>query len=148
MKVLFLKNVVNVWKIWDIKEVSDWYAINYLLPNKFVKKLTLEDEKNIVQEQKRKEQKRREILENKQEIFLKLEKKELNFKVKVWNNQKVFWSIWEKDILKKIKKDFNIELQKKHIDMWNDWHIKKLWKRDIYVKLWPDNIAKLTINVK
>ncbi len=40
MKVVFLKNVKNVGKINDIKEVSDGYALNFLIPSGSVAKAT------------------------------------------------------------------------------------------------------------
>lgn len=147
MRVLFLENVVNVWHKWDIKDVSDWYAANFLLPKNLAKRLTPQEEQKIKQELKNKEKKRIELIENKQDIVSRLNLKEFDFSLKTGSNGKVFWSIWEKDIITKIKKEFSIELQKKHIDM-QEWHIKKIGQSYVYIKLSPDNIAKIIINVK
>ena len=60
----------------------------------------------------------------------------------------MFWSIWEKDIFSKINSEFWIELEKKHIDMGPEWHIKKLWSRDIFIKLTPDTVAKINVTIE
>ena len=59
----------------------------------------------------------------------------------------MFGWIWEHDIIEKIEKDFWVKLEKKHIDMW-DGHIKKLGKKDIYIKLSSDSMAKITVIVE
>ena len=147
MKVLFLELVPNVWHKWDIKEVSDSYARNVLIPKWLAKRLTPQDEAKIRLDEKKKEAQRRELIENRHSIVEKLNFKTLEFEAKTKEDKKIFWSIWEHEIINKISKDFQVKLQKKHIDMPN-WHIKKIGSSDVYVKLWQDSIAKLTIIVK
>jgi ribosomal protein L9 len=67
--------------------------------------------------------------------------------LKTWWWDKVFGWIWEKDIIEKVKKDFKIELSKKHIDL-PDGHIKKLWEHQVFIKLWKDAMAKMFISVE
>lgn len=147
MKILFLQNVVNVWKVWEIKEVKDWYAQNFLLPKWLWKRLTPEDEKKLEAQRKKDEAHRIELIENRHKIVDTISWAEFVFKLKVWANWKAFWSIAEKDIIEAIDKKFSIKLQKSHIDM-VDGHIKKLWSKFVYVKLWEDSIAKITIIVE
>jgi len=147
MKVLFLKLVPNVWHVWEIKEISDSYARNFLIPKWFVKKLDKIDEEKIKKEEKKKEEARRNLINNRNKIIELLNGKTLTFKAKTLDNWKMFGWIWEHEIIEKIKKNFNIKLEKKHIDMM-DGHIKKLGKKDIYIKLSSDSIAKITIIVE
>ena len=146
MKVIFLKHVVNVWKEWEIKEVKPGYAINMLLPKWLAIELTPEIEKKYKEKQKKDEAHKRELIENRHNISEKLNWQRLDFKLKTWANHKVFWAIWEKDIISEIKKKFKIELSKKHIEL-PEWHIKKLWESQIYVKLGKDAMAKLFITI-
>lgn len=147
MKVLFLKLVPNVWHIWEIKEVNDSYARNFLIPKWLAKKLDKEEEKKILEEEKKKEEQRRNIVENKNKIIELLNWKTLIFKAKTLDNWKMFGWIWEHEIIEKIFKEFKVKLEKKHIQLL-DWHIKKLWEKYVYIKLSPDKIAKLTIIVE
>ncbi len=146
MKVLFLQLVPNVWHVWDIKDVSDSYARNFLIPKWLAKKLTIEEEKNILNQQKKKEEKRRELVENRHKIHDLLNLQTINFTLKKLDNWKTFWWIWERDIIEKIKSQFWVHLEKKHIQM-PSWHIKHIWKHDIYINLSKDSVSKIIINV-
>lgn len=146
MKVLFLKLVPNVGHVGEMKEISDSYARNFLIPKGLAKKLTPEEEKNLLIQEKKQEESRRNLIENKHKILETLNGQTLLFKAKTLENGKMFWWIWEHDIIQKISKDFKIELEKKHIDM-VDGHIKKIGKKDIYIKLW-EAMAKITIIVE
>jgi ribosomal protein L9 len=74
--------------------------------------------------------------------------KVLEFSMKAKENWHIFWSIWEKEIIERISKDFKLDLEKKHIDMWKEWHIKHIWKRDIFIKFSPKDMAKIIVEVK
>ena len=147
MKVLFLKNVLHVWKEGDIKEVKSVYASNFLLPKWLAVRLTLEIEKNLKDKSKREEVHKRELIENRHDIVEKLNLKNLEFSLKTWANGKVYGWIWEKNIIREIKKNFSIDLAKKHINLENG-HIKKVWEENVYIKLWKDAIAKIIVIVK
>lgn len=149
MRVIFLKFLPNVWHVWEIKDVSDAYARNVLIPQKIARKITPEEEKSIQQKQQKLEKQRLELIEKRHKIQEMLNWQVFEFKVKTdEKNKKMYGSIAEKDVIDYIKRHFNIELSKKNIDFWPDWHIKKLWTRDIFINLWHDSIAKITIKTK
>lgn len=147
MKVLFLQLVPNVGHVWEVKEVSDAYATNFLIPKKLAKRLTPQDEKKLLEENKKQEAQRRELIENRHKIVEQLNGQNFEFQAKIGENGKMFGSIAEKDIIQEVKKKFKIELQKKHIVMDNG-HIKKLWSENIYIKLSEDSMAKIIVTVK
>ncbi len=147
MKVLFLKHVINVGKEGEIKDVKPGYAANMLFPKGLAIELTPEVEKQMKAKQKKEENHRRELIENRFELAETLNMQKLEFVVKTWENHKVYWAIWEKDIAREVKRKFKIELSKKHINM-PDWHIKKLWENQIFIKFWKDAIAKVFIVLK
>ncbi|MDP5039135.1 MAG: 50S ribosomal protein L9 [Candidatus Gracilibacteria bacterium] len=148
MKVLFLQLVPNVGHIGDVKEVSDSYASNFLIPKGLAKKLTPQEEKELKEKQKKQEAQRRELAENKFEIIEKLNQKTLIFPSKKQENGKIFGSVGEKEVIKKINDDFKVKLEKKHIDMGEDGHLKKVGKKDIFIKLSPKAMAKITIIIE
>lgn len=147
MKVIFLEHVVNVWKVWEIKEVNDSYARNFLIPKKLVRQFTKNDEK-MLENKKKSEEKNRQIkIEKKHDIW-----EELNWKIfKLSLNKdfswKIFWSVSEKEIIELLKKQLKLDFTKKDIIM-NDWHLKKEWKYDIFVKIWDWETAKIIIEVR
>ncbi len=144
MKVLFLKNVVNVWKKWDIKEVKPWYAANMLIPKGLAVELTPQKEKELKQKQKKDEKNRAEMIENRFNLAKTLNMQKLEFSLKASDSGKVYWWVWEKDIIREVKKKYKINISKKHIDM-PDWHIKKLWESIVYIKFWKDAMSKVFI---
>ena len=146
MKVLFLKHVINVWKEWEIKEVKPGYAANCLFPKQLAIELTPAEEKKYKDRLKKEDAHKRELIENRHKIVEQLNWKKLDFSLKSSANWKVYWWIWEKDIISAVKKQFKIDLTKKHIDL-PGGHIKKLWEVFIYIKLWKDASAKMIANI-
>ena len=147
MKVLFKKLVVNVGHPWDIKEVKAGYAMNCLFPQWLAVELTHATEKKMKQELKSQDKHNRELIEDRHKISEDLNGKTLNFRLKTWANEKVFGWIGEKEIINAVKRQYKIDLAKKHISL-QDGHIKKLWETFIYIKLWKDAMAKMTAIVE
>jgi len=146
MKVLFLQLVPNVGHQWEVKDVSDSYARNFLIPKWLAKRLTPQEEKELKRQEKQKEQKRRETVENKQQILDALSGKTLTFQAQTHSNGKMFGGIGEHDILQKIAKEHDIVLEKKNIVMM-DGHIKKTGTFDVYVKI-GETMTKMFITVQ
>lgn len=146
MKVIFLQHVLNVGKVWEIKEVSDSYARNALLPKKLVKQITKEEEKRL-EEKKKKEEKNRVLkVEHRHELWEKLNGKTYVFSLNKDVSWKSFWSIGEKEIIEELKKDMKLDFKKSEIVM-SDGHIKKPWNYDVFVKLWEWEMAKIIIKI-
>lgn len=147
MKVQFLKLVVNAWHVWDIKEVSDSYARNFLIPKGFAKQITIQDEKNLENKRKKVEQERVYKLENRNELFDLLNGKEFEFHLNTSESWKTFGSVWEKEIINELAKKQKLTFSKSDIEiLWG--HIKKAGKYDALVKLWGWLSAKISIQVK
>ena len=146
MKVLFKKHVVNVGKVWEIKEVKPGYAQNFLLPQGHAVELTDAVLKKMKQAGQKDEAHRRELISDRHDIVEKLNGKSLTFSLTSGANGKVYWGIGEKDILTEITKVYKVTLAKKHISLM-DWHLKKLWEHDVYIKLWKDAMAKMKVEL-
>lgn len=146
MKVIFLQHVVNAWKQWEIKEVNDSYARNFLIPKKLAKQFTKLDEKNLENKKKKDEKNRVVKVEQRQELWDKLNWKIFDFEISKDESWKIFWSVWEKEIIDLLKKEINLDFTKWEINM--DWHIKKSGKYDVFVKLWDWVMVKIIINIK
>jgi len=147
-RVLLLQNVPWIWREWEVKEVKHWYASNFLFPKNLAKIVTPQEEKKLAQNKKNQEARRVELIEKRHEIAEKLNNQKFDFIFKATGSWKIFGSVWEKDILKKIKSKYKIELAKKHIDMWPDGHLKKVWERQVFIKLWKDVHCKIIVIAK
>lgn len=146
MKVIFLQHVVNVWKVWEIKEVSDSYARNVLLPKKMVKEFTKEEQIRLENKKKKEEQNRVTKIVHRHELWETLNWKKFDFHLNMDVNGKSFWSVWEKEIIDELKKELKLDFKKSEIVM-NDWHLKKVWNHDVFVKLWSWEMAKIIVNI-
>ena len=105
MQVIFIKDLKGQGKKGDIKDVSDGYAINFLIKKGYALKKT-EGSLNKLNEEKKKD---KEIdLENRENALKlkeKLENITLNFKVKTSKNSRMFGSISSKQIKEELNKD-------------------------------------------
>lgn len=147
MKVIFLQHVINVWKKWDIKEVSSWYASNFLFPKKLAEPYTKTIELEIKKSEQKKESERRILLWNKQELVDTLSGKVFPFTLKgSWS--KVYGSISPKQVAEYIASKYRIPVSKKHIDFWGvHSSLKTLWRHDIYIDFWENYAAKAIVEI-
>jgi len=143
MRVIFLQHVVNVWKVGEIKEVNDSYARNFLFPKNFAKQFTKLDEKLHEEKKKKLEKNRINKVVNRHDIWEKLNWKIFTLALNKDASWKTFWSITEKEIIDLLKKEEKLTFTKSEIVM--NWHIKKIWKQDVFIKLWAWEMAKIII---
>lgn len=146
MKVYFLDNVLHVAKKWEIKEVSDGYASNFLLPKKLAKLCTPELENRLKLGVQKKEQDRRTLLGGKEQILEKLAGTKLVFSLPATEAGKVYGSISEKEIAEVLDKKHHLPLTKKHIIL-HSGTFKKLGEDFFYVDLGNNRSVKLTIEI-
>ena len=144
MQVIFKKDLKGQGKKGEIKEVSDGYAINFLIKNGYaikktegiLNKLKIE----IAENKKIDDENRRDALKLKE----KLEKETLNFKVKTSKEGKIFGSISTKQIKEELDKlGYNID--KKQIENIN---INSLGTFITRVILYKDIKSNLKIHVE
>ncbi|MCI4462607.1 MAG: 50S ribosomal protein L9 [Caldisericum sp.] len=143
IKVLLLQNVKGLGNAKSIVSVSKGYALNYLIPKGLAKVVDEDTAETIVDESKNVEERRIAQAKKEKEI---LESKELIFKANAGTGDKLFGSITAQDIEDKIKKVFQIDIDKKKIVL--DTPIKKLGVYTIPVKLYKEVQAELKVRVE
>ena len=112
MKVIFIKDLKKQGKVNEIKEVSDGYAVNYLIKNGYAVKYTKTSSNILNNELDKAKQEEERKIEQANKIKEKIEKITINFPVKS-NNGKVFGSISSKQIEDKLKEmGYNIDKKK------------------------------------
>lgn len=132
MKVIFLEDVENIGKKYDVKEVKPGYARNFLIPNNLAKTATkknlrwLEIQKEIITK------KAEENLKEAQELASKIDGLEVPILLKVGSEGQLFESINSSKIAEKLK-EMGFDVKKSHIDLKEN--IKKIGEFEVKINL-------------
>jgi len=145
MKVILLENIPKLGKKYEIKNVSDGYALNFLIPKKLAAPATplkIKEIETLKKQEKIQEEEKELQLKN---LAEKIKNVNLEFKLKTDKNGKTFGSINKEDIIKKMLDQEKIKVDEKQIIL--DEHIKKIGEYKIKIKLSPQIETELKINV-
>ncbi|MCD5396160.1 MAG: 50S ribosomal protein L9 [Candidatus Pacebacteria bacterium] len=132
MKIILLKDVEKLGKKYEIKEVADGYARNFLIPRGLAKPAT---EKLIewAERQKELEEKKAEQeLKRIQKLASQLDGQEIEFLVKVGKRGELFEGIGQAKIAKKIK-EMGFDIKKSQIAL--EKPIKELGEFPVKINL-------------
>lgn len=146
MKVILLQNIKGFGQIGDVKNVSDGYGRNFLLPRKMAKAANDNSMKEV------------ESLKAKRTIMIEAEKKNaleaieklkdlvIEFTRKATKTGKLFAGIGKDDIVKEIKKASSVQLQEEMIG--HDEPIKHIGEHLVDLNLSPDVKTQIKVLVK
>jgi large subunit ribosomal protein L9 len=98
MKIILLQDVKNFGKKFDIKEVKDGYARNFLLPSKLAIVATPNELERLKSEKARQDDEREKRVAHIKTEAEKLKDSVLEFKLKTGKKGEAFGSIGKKDI--------------------------------------------------
>ncbi|WP_409343655.1 50S ribosomal protein L9 [Paenibacillus sp. MBLB4367] len=145
MKVILLKDVKGQGKKGEIKEVSEGYAVNFLIKQNLAVAAS-DSNKKVLDQQKQSEQKRKEN-EKKQaeELAAKLGEMILTMKGKGGENGRLFGSITTKQIAEELEKQHKIAIDKRKMVLEDP--IRTLGVTQVPIKLYPEVTAKLRVQV-
>ena len=143
MKVVFLENFSEAWFLaWDIREVKDWFARNFLIPKKIALPATEKIIAWTADLRKKWEEIREEAKVAAQDVKSKLSWKVLEISWKSdWDT--LYAAVTEKMISENIKSMFNVEVEERFI---KDWHIKTLWSH--LVSIMMNDWISLTLKIE
>ena len=105
MKVILLTDVKNLGKAWEIKDVSDGYARNFLFPNNLAETATPDLIKKAEQKKALKVKKAEEDLMKVEKLASLLEGLLVKVKAKANDEGKLFGSVSPDEIVDAIKKE-------------------------------------------
>jgi len=144
MKVILQKDIPNLGEAGDIKEVSNGYARNYLLPRKLVL-LASDSSRKAVEHQKKlikiKKEKRKKQSETLMEALSALE---IQIGAQVGEEEKLFGSVTSMDIARRLK-ELRHEVDRRKIHL--DEPIKRLGEYRVPVKLDDGVTANIKVTV-
>ncbi len=124
MKVILLTNVANLGRKYDIVNVKEGYALNFLFPTKKAKPASEGGMKEVESMKKRQIMHIEELKAHEKEVGAQIrDLKKIIFKRKVSQKNHLFAAITEKDIAEVLKGQLRIEIPAAAVEM--SGHIKE-----------------------
>lgn len=142
MKVILLADVKNLGKKGEVINTSDGYARNFLFPRKLASEATQENLHVLNAKKETERRKKLAEIEEAQRVAEKLKNKELKLTTKTGDSGRLFGAITSKDISELIKKQFQVEIDKKKIVMDT---LKQVGTYEIEVKIYPEVSTKMKV---
>jgi large subunit ribosomal protein L9 len=145
MKVILKQNVEKIGKIGDVVEVSDGFARNYLFPRSKAISYTKGNFRHIEDLKKKELAKKEKYVNEAKELAEKINNISLEIKVNAGEEGKLFGSVTSKDITELILKEYNIEIDKKKVDLKEP--LKKLGFHTVPINLYKDVVPLIKVNL-
>lgn len=145
MKVILKEDIKGKGKKGEIIEVSDGYGRNVLIKKNQAIEATPENLNSLKLEKLNNEKIEKEKYETALKISEVLKNSKITIGLKVGKNNQTFGTISNKDIADEIRKQLNLNIDKKQIVLKNN--IKTLGDNNITIKLHKDVTVILLINV-
>ena len=145
MKVILKQDVNKIGKAGEILEVSDGYGRNYLIARGLAEEGTagkIRENEEFKKTQKVKDDKKLKLAE---EAKKKISGKVVSIKVNAGEGGKLFGSITAKQVAEEIKKQYNIDVDKRKVVL--DCDIKEFGTYHAEVKLFTGVSAKIDVQV-
>ncbi|MDD4377125.1 MAG: 50S ribosomal protein L9 [Eubacteriales bacterium] len=145
MIVILNRDVKGTGKAGEVVKVSDGYARNLLIPKGYATEATDGNIRSLEKQKKLQAEKRAEEKAAAEAIADKLKDIKVTIVTKSGEGGRLFGSITSKDISEALKKQENIDIDKKKIVLNNP--IKQMGTFTVDIKLFYEVIGKLTVVV-
>lgn len=144
MKVIFLKDVKGQGKKGEVKDLSEGYVRNFLLPRGLVKEATEGNVKTLDAQKRSEEKRKEEEKQEAQELGVKLAELTVKVKGKAGEGGRLFGAISSKQVAQALEEQFKIKVDKRKLEM---DAIRALGVTQIKVKLHNEVTATLKVHV-
>jgi large subunit ribosomal protein L9 len=144
MKVIFLKDVKGQGKKGEVKNVSEGYALNFLLPQGLAQPATEGAVKTLDNQKKAEERRKEQEKKDAQELAKKLAETPVQLRAKAGEGGRLFGAITNKQVADELEK-LKLKLDKRKIVM--DDPIRSLGVTKVTVKLHPEVTTTLNVHV-
>lgn len=146
MKVILLQDVKSLGKKGEIVEVNAGYARNFVLPKKLGVEATPKNLNDLKLKKQNDEKVAAENLAEAKALAERLAELSVTTEIKVGEGGRAFGSISSKEISELAKKQLNLNIDKKKIQIKEP--IKGLGSYKVYIKLHPEVTGELLVHVK
>ena len=146
MKVILTEDVKSLGKKGEIVNVSDGYARNFILPKKLGIEATSKNINDLKLQKAHEDKVAAEQLAAAKVLAEELKNKSVELKMKVGEGGRTFGSVSSKEISEAAKKQLNLDIDKKKLQMENP--IRNLGVTNVPVRLHPKVTGSLKVWVK
>ena len=146
MKIILLTNVKSLGQKGDIKEISEGYFRNFLLPNKLAILAELKQISHIQAQKDKATEKLESFKESAMSIKERINNKNLTIKESASENGKLYRAVNEKIISESLSKSFRVEIPEGKIKL--DDPIKSIGSYMIKINLFKGVDAEIILNVE
>lgn len=143
MKVIFLQDVRGVAKKGELKEVAEGYARNFLFAKNLAKVATEAAVAQVKLEEKKKEQMKKEMIENARKQVALIQGRTLTFRMKS-KNGKLFGSVGSREIAEMLAKE-GIQISEKAVVLKK--HLKLAGLYDVGVDFGQNIAGKFKVEI-
>jgi len=145
VKVILTTDVPKLGNNGDVVEVAEGYARNYLLPRGLAVEATSGQMKELNRKKKLQEQREKHEQQAAKRLAGILEGATVRVETRAGEKGKLFGSVTNKEIAQSIKNTFQIEIERRKIDLKEP--IKALGDYDVVIKLHPTVHASVKVQV-
>ena len=145
MKVIFTQDVKGQGKKGEVKDVSPGYAQNFLLKNNKAVEATPANLSKLEGRKRREQKDAAEELKEAQQLKKTIDDLTITMKVKLGEGGRLFGSITTKQIAQQLKKETDIKVDRRKMDLPDA--IRSLGHTKVPIKLHPEVTATLTVHV-
>ncbi|MBU0612631.1 50S ribosomal protein L9 [Patescibacteria group bacterium] len=146
MKVIFLKNVPPHVKRGQVKNVTDGYARNYLLPRGLAAPFTQKIEESLELEKEKSEKSAKGDKEKVENVFSALDGKRIVLVVNASDDGTLYAGVGKKEIVQKVQKVYKLTLNENQILL--EKPIKSVGDHEIAVQAEPKKQLKLLVSIE
>lgn len=146
MKVILLEDVKSLGKKGEIVEVSNGYAANFILPKKLGVEATSKNLNDLKLQNANKDKVAKELLEAAEELKTEIAEMQVIVNMKAGEGGKTFGAISSKEIAKAAMEQFNLDIDKKKIQVKEP--IRTIGTHEVTIKIHPKVVAKLKVKVQ
>ena len=136
MKLFLRDDVSKLGRAGDLVDVADGYARNFLLPRGLAYATSVENEKRIKAEARRRSDKELARVESVKELATLLDGRSVTIKARANEEQKLFGSIGPEEVAEAIRAEHGAQIGPEHVVL--DDHIRELGVFDVAVHLGAD----------
>jgi large subunit ribosomal protein L9 len=146
MKVLLTRDVDNLGKAGDTKDVADGYARNFLIPRGLATVATSGALKNVAAEKQAAQRRQQRAQAEISSLAGRLTTTELTFKARVGEQHRLYGAITANDIAEELSRQLGQTIDKRHVEL--EEPIRHLGSFKVPVRVGPKIVPTVNVTVE